>query len=394
MRPRSPRQLVAGERIPASVHLQAYDLGHSLRMDIRTQSALLAAIVGLALGVSMLLAAGPAAGAHAVLDLRADGRRLLPRRSSSTASSPPTAYPWVPRIAVGASSSWARWCPSAALAFFLEFLGVSPSATRYGRRLALLSAVLGLAVGAHPAGRRALGAGRGARSGCWARCSVLGLAAARAGCAQTRVAHRARAADVPGDRRRRGDPLLRRSTSWRASSVPFPTLGPVVSTLYLFFLAQTLLRLRLMDLHELLGKIASQTVLAADPRRGLRHRSPPGWSGNRPLFLFNTVVAAFVMLILLEPLRAKVEERVVAIFFRERFELLRSARRSCARAWRTSSTSPSSRRWCSTRSTRRAGSPTPRSTCSRRTGPGYRLLDTAGPQPVALPRHRLGARAC
>ncbi len=30
------------------------------------------------------------------------------------------------------------------------------------------------------------------------------------------------------------------------------------------------------------------------------------------------------MLILLEPLRAKVEERVVAIFFRERFELLRA----------------------------------------------------------------------
>ena len=44
--------------------------------------------------------------------------------------------------------------------------------------------------------------------------------------------------------------------------IPFPTLGSVISTLYLFFLAHTLLRLRLMDLHELLGKIASQTVLA------------------------------------------------------------------------------------------------------------------------------------
>ena len=46
----------------------------------------------------------------------------------------------------------------------------------------------------------------------------------------------------------------------RMVGIPFPTLGPIVSTLYLFFLAQTLLRLRLMDLHELLGKIASQAV--------------------------------------------------------------------------------------------------------------------------------------
>src|SRR5438309_389856 len=47
-----------------------------------------------------------------------------------------------------------------------------------------------------------------------------------------------------------------------ALGVRLPTLGPVVLSLYLFFLAQTLLRLRLMDLHELLGKIASQSVLA------------------------------------------------------------------------------------------------------------------------------------
>ena len=57
--------------------------------------------------------------------------------------------------------------------------------------------------------------------------------------------------------------------------MPFPTLGPVVTTLYLFFLAQTLLRLRLMDLHELLGKVASQTVLAV-MLAAVFSSSPPG----------------------------------------------------------------------------------------------------------------------
>ena len=46
--------------------------------------------------------------------------------------------------------------------------------------------------------------------------------------------------------------------------------------------------------------------------------------GNTSLYLFNTVLAAFVIGILLEPLRAKVEAQVVHIFFRERSELLRS----------------------------------------------------------------------
>ena len=97
----------------------------------------------------------------------------------------------------------------------------------------------------------------------------------------------------------------------------------MVTTLYLFFLAQTLLRLRLMDLHELLGKVASQTVLAV--MLAAVFTVLTAWvHGNTSLYLFNTVVAAFVMCILLEPLRAKVEAQVVHIFFRERCELLRS----------------------------------------------------------------------
>src|SRR5262249_61535637 len=105
--------------------------------------------------------------------------------------------------------------------------------------------------------------------------------------------------------------------------VPFPTLGPVVTTLYLFFLAQTLLRLRLMDLHELLGKVASQTVLAV--MLAAVFTLLTAWvHGNTSLYLFNTVLAAFVMCILLEPLRGEGEAQVGPIFFRQGSELLRS----------------------------------------------------------------------
>src|SRR6185369_9364073 len=105
--------------------------------------------------------------------------------------------------------------------------------------------------------------------------------------------------------------------------LPFPTLGPVVTTLFLFLLAQTLLRLRLLDLHELLGKVASQSVLAIILAAVFIILT--AWAqGNAALFLFNTAVAAFVMLILLEPLREKVERQVLALFFRERFELVRA----------------------------------------------------------------------
>src|SRR5206468_6376408 len=46
--------------------------------------------------------------------------------------------------------------------------------------------------------------------------------------------------------------------------------------------------------------------------------------GSTGLFLFNTLVASFVILILFEPLKAKVEERVLAFFFAERFQLVQA----------------------------------------------------------------------
>jgi signal transduction histidine kinase len=113
--------------------------------------------------------------------------------------------------------------------------------------------------------------------------------------------------------------LLIRLAGW-----PPPPFANVALTIYLYFLSQTIQRHRLLDLNELLGKIvvlaSVGVVLAAI--YGLLVR----WTGGQSvgLFLFNTLVASFVILILFEPLKAKVEERVLAIFFAERFQFVQA----------------------------------------------------------------------
>ncbi|MBF5044052.1 histidine kinase [Aggregicoccus sp. 17bor-14] len=287
-------------------------------MDIRTQSALLASIIGLALGLSMLLRASRprVLTLYSLLALCVGGyylatffRRVFPEGG----------YPWGSRISVGAALLLGSLIPAAAVAFFLEFLGVRKGPARLGRRLGLLSGLLGLAVAVTPLADRT-----------WARVAVgtwvIGALLASAWL----LVHRMRGADSRIERVRlrylalgAAAAILFAGLDFLANfDLAFPQLGPLFSTLYLFLLAQTLLRLRLMDLHELAGKIASQTVLAVILAAVFTVLTV--WvEGNTPLFLFNTVVAAFVVLILLEPLREKVEEQVVALFFRERFELLR-----------------------------------------------------------------------
>ncbi len=289
-------------------------------MDIRTQSALLAGIIGLALGTSMLLRADRprAVTRYSLFALVVGGFYFASFFDNLFGDG--TAYPWSARIALGATQILGALVPSMALAFFLDFLNVSPSGLRSGRRLAFFSGLLGLAVGLTPLANNR-----------WAKTALAAWVLAALSVSVSLLLRRMQQSDSRIERLRlqylaigAGLTIIFTGLDFlNRLGVPFPTLGPVVATLYLFFLAQTLLRLRLMDLHELLGKFASQTVLAAI--LALVFATLTSWvEGNPALFLFNTVVAAFVMLILLEPLRAKVEERVVAIFFRERFELLRT----------------------------------------------------------------------
>ncbi len=288
-------------------------------VDIRTQSALLAAIVGLALGLSMLLRAGRprVVTAYSILALTVGGFYFA---QFFYAIIPAEQWPWMAQVGVSTQLILGALVPALTLAFFLEFLSVRASVLRYGRRIALLSALFGLAVGLSPLSNLL-----------WARVALTAWVMAALLVTVSLVVRRVAVVESRIERARLSYLAVGVAASVLFATldflprfgIPFPSLGPIVVTLFLFFLAQTLLRLRLMDLHELLGKVASQAVLAVILAAVFATLTI--WvDGNAPLFLFNTVVAAFVMIILVEPLRAKVEEQVVAIFFRERFELLRA----------------------------------------------------------------------
>jgi len=346
-------------------------------MDIRTQSLLLAAIVGLALGLSMLLRADRprVLTLYSVFALTVGGYYLAHFFQGVFAGSLHTGW-WL-RLAEGASLVLGALIPSAALGFFLEFLGVRPSAYRYGRPVALLSAIFGIAVGLSPLA-----------NSFWARVVLAAWVFSGLSASVSLLLYRMRQSDSRIERARLAYLAIGAAASMVFAAldflsrygIPFPTLGPVVSTLYLFFLAQTLLRLRLMDLHELLGKIASQTILAII-LAGLFATLTLWVGSNTSLFLFNTIVGAFVLIILLEPLRTKVEQRVVAVFFRERFELLRSLANLRARLANVIDVAEVATLVLDGfNETRRVTHASVYLLAEDR--PGYRLVDFRGPQPV------------
>jgi signal transduction histidine kinase len=286
-------------------------------VDIRSQAALLAAIVTFALAAASLLrdnrsrvftlfavfAADLALFSVASFLLRWEGSRF--------------ADVWWERLAVATGAL----VPSAALAFFLEFLGVARRPARRARNLMLAGSLTGIVVASTPlvylkpaklVVAAYVVAGLGA---------VLSALWGKMHASQTRV-ERAR--------------LLYLFTGALVAVVlstldmlprfglPYPAegLGSIALTVFMFFLSQTLQRHRLLDLHEFLGKIVVMVAL------GLVLVAIYGglvsWAGDRTdLFYFNTVVASFVILSLFEPMRERVEEIVVATLFRERYELVR-----------------------------------------------------------------------
>ena len=105
------------------------------------------------------------------------------------------------------------------------------------------------------------------------------------------------------------------------AGVPFPSMGNVVTIIYMYFISQTLLRYRLLDLNELLGRmavLATLVMILAAIYGMLVAWVPTSQSG---VFLFNTLVASFVVIILFEPLRTLVEGQIQKWLFREMYEL-------------------------------------------------------------------------
>lgn len=98
-----------------------------------------------------------------------------------------------------------------------------------------------------------------------------------------------------------------------------PPVGTVLILVFLYTLSQSILRYRLLDLYELAGRLTVLTGLAFA-------LASIFWvlvqlAGGR--FFLHAVVAGFVVLLVFEPLRGKVESQIGQLFFRERYDLER-----------------------------------------------------------------------
>jgi two-component system sensor histidine kinase HydH len=283
-------------------------------VDARTQSALLAAVVSLALALAMLLRQGRTRlwTAFAVLNFT-----LLAYQLGDFLQHLLHAPAFI-RLTLAASGT----IPAAVLEFLFEFQGESSRRGALLKRLGLATAAITVAIALSPlalipAAQIAIA------SAVFVQLTMsVSFLYARMRRAQSRT-ERARlfylwvgAALCVG---LTFGELLVRAAGW-----PPPPFANVAMTVYLYFLSQTIQRHRLLDLNELLGKIVVLAcvglVLAAI--YGLLVRWTGG--GSTGLFLFDTLVASFVILILFEPLKAKVEEKVLALFFAERHLLVQS----------------------------------------------------------------------
>ena len=284
-------------------------------VDARTQSALLAAVVCLALALAMLLRQGRTRlwTAFALLNFA-----LLAYQLGDFANGLLGTHVWPLRLTLAA----AGLIPAAVLGFIVEFQGESAGRAGGLRRMAAVTGVATIAVALSPLGTMPIARVTAAGAVFILLTAAVSLLYARMRRAASRT-ERARlfylwvgAALCVG---LTFGELLIRLAGW-----PPPPFANVALTIYLYFLSQTIQRHRLLDLNELLGKIvvlASVGVVLA-----LIYGVLVRWTGSQSLgiFFFNTMVASFVILILFEPLKSKVEEKVLALFFAERFQFVQA----------------------------------------------------------------------
>ncbi len=104
-------------------------------------------------------------------------------------------------------------------------------------------------------------------------------------------------------------------------------LGHLVATFYVYFLYQSVLSRRVIDLVELLGKAAVLGVLTL--MLATVYALLLLWVGTQEptLWLFNTLVASFVILILYDQVRPWVEDLTAKLIFSHSYELQQEVRR-------------------------------------------------------------------
>lgn len=95
-----------------------------------------------------------------------------------------------------------------------------------------------------------------------------------------------------------------------------PPVGTLLTTVFLFMLSQSVIRHRLIDLYELAGRLAVLTALSFALAGIL-------WGGLVYAgigYFLQAVVASLVVLVLFDPLRTKVSEKMAQWMFRDRYD--------------------------------------------------------------------------
>ena len=101
--------------------------------------------------------------------------------------------------------------------------------------------------------------------------------------------------------------------------IPFPSLGHLLTTLYMYFWMQIVQRSRLLDLEELFGRGLGLLILAVP--LALIYAGLVVWAGDRTgLFFFNSMLASVVLILLFEPLKDFIDQWIARLLFRETFE--------------------------------------------------------------------------
>ncbi len=103
------------------------------------------------------------------------------------------------------------------------------------------------------------------------------------------------------------------------AGLEIPPVGAVLILVFLYVLSQSILRYRLLDLYELAGRLTLLTALSftlAGILWVLVFLDP----GH---FFLHSVVAALVLFLIFDPLRARLEQQIALFFLRERSDLER-----------------------------------------------------------------------
>jgi len=101
-------------------------------------------------------------------------------------------------------------------------------------------------------------------------------------------------------------------------------LGNMLPAIFMFFIYQVITLRRILDVFEFIGRVV---VLAgfAVVLSAIYALLVAWWRHDLGLFIFNTIIATIVILILLEPLRTFVEVKLNELIFREKYEFTRQA---------------------------------------------------------------------